>query len=74
MANGDVHTVPHGGAWVNRIEGGEDMFGSYETKSDAVQAGRLRASQDGVEHLIHNEDGTIGERNSYGNDPQSSKG
>jgi hypothetical protein len=27
-----------------------------------------------VEHHIHKLDGTIGEHNSYGNDPRSSKG
>ena len=30
-------------------------------------AGRAAAKKDGVEHLIHKKDGTIGERNSYGN-------
>lgn len=28
----------------------------------------------GVEHVIKKMDGTIGEKNSYGNDPESSKG
>lgn len=32
------------------------------------------AKNDGVEHLIHNKDGTISERNSYGNDPYPPKG
>jgi hypothetical protein len=27
-----------------------------------------------VEHLVHKRDGTIGERNSYGNDPPSRPG
>jgi hypothetical protein len=27
-----------------------------------------------VEHIIQNKDGQVGERNSYGNDPRSSKG
>jgi hypothetical protein len=27
-----------------------------------------------VEHLIHNQDGMISERNSYGNDPRSRPG
>ena len=30
--------------------------------------------RDKVEHLVHKRDGTIGERNSYGNDPSASKG
>jgi hypothetical protein len=33
--------------------------------------GRGRARQDQTEHVIHKQDGTIGERNSYGHDPAS---
>jgi Uncharacterized protein conserved in bacteria (DUF2188) len=36
--------------------------------------GRARAQADRTEHLINNEDGTISERNSYGNDPASRPG
>jgi hypothetical protein len=30
--------------------------------------------RDKAEHIIHKQDGTIGERNSYGSDPTSSAG
>lgn len=32
------------------------------------------ARRDKVEHLIHRKDGSIGDRNSYGNDPYPPKG
>jgi uncharacterized protein DUF2188 len=35
----------------------------------AVAAGRGRAKQDKTEHVIHNQDGAISERNSYGGRP-----
>jgi hypothetical protein len=46
----------------------------FPTKAEAQQAGRETAKRDGVEHVIHNKDGQIGERNSYGNDPASRPG
>jgi Uncharacterized protein conserved in bacteria (DUF2188) len=48
--------------------------GAHSTKEDAVAAGRARAKQDTTEHVIHNQDGTISERSSYGNDPASRPG
>lgn len=46
------------------------MLSQHETKQDAVGAGRAQAIRDQPEHIIHKEDGTIGERNSYGSDPK----
>ena len=53
---------------------GERIQGSFATKEVAVSEGRLRAIDAETEHVIHNEDGTIGERNSYGADPASRPG
>jgi hypothetical protein len=74
MADGFVHTVYKNGQWANEIEGGAVFGGPHLTKEDAVAAGQARAQQDSTEHVIHNQDGAIGERNSYGNDPASSPG
>ena len=74
MADGFVHTVFKGRQWVNEIEGGDVFGGPHPTKEQAVSAGRVRAMQDGTEHVIHTEGGVITERNSYGNDPASSPG
>jgi hypothetical protein len=38
-------------------------------KQEAVSAGRDLAKIRSTEHVIHNQDGTISERNSYGSDP-----
>lgn len=76
MAKGDIHTVPHGDGWANRVEGGERVSNTAPTKSEAQSSGRDMARERGVEHLIHNRDGQIGERNTYPRtrDPRASKG
>jgi hypothetical protein len=74
MANGDIHTVHRGGKWLNEVEGGKRASNSADTKAKAVAAGRQMARDRRVEHLIHKLDGTIGERNSYGNDPPRRSG
>jgi hypothetical protein len=71
---GEVHTVYRDGQWRNELGGGPDLGGTHATKELAVSAGRDAARQRGVEHVIHNQDGTIGEKNSYGNDPRSVPG
>jgi hypothetical protein len=71
---GEVHTVYRDGQWRNELGGGPDLGGTHATKEQAVSAGRDEARQRGVEHVIHNQDGTIGEKNSYGNDPSSVPG
>jgi Uncharacterized protein conserved in bacteria (DUF2188) len=74
MADGFVHTVFKDGQWINEIEGGKKFGAGYATKEDAVEAGRRQAQQDATEHVVHNEDGKIGERNSYGRDPAGRPG
>jgi hypothetical protein len=70
MTEGFVHTVHRDGRWTNSLEG-EDraISGTFATKAEAVEAGRAEARRRNTEHVIHNEDGSIGERNSYGGDP-----
>ncbi len=76
MAKGDIHTVKRDDHWVNEVEGGQRASNSAPIKSDAQAKGREMAIERGVEHLIHKENGQIGERNTYprSRDPRSSKG
>jgi hypothetical protein len=76
MSKGDIHTVPHGDRWANRAEGNERVSNTAPTKAEAERVGREMAIDRDVEHLIHNRDGRIGERNTYprSRDPRSSKG
>jgi hypothetical protein len=76
MAKGDIHTVPHGDGWANRVEGNERVSNTASTKAEAQAEGRDMAIRRGVEHLVHNSDGEIGKRSTYprSRDPKSSKG
>ena len=63
---GGVHTVPAPGWW-NVMDG--KVLSKHRHKEQAVEAGREIARKVEVEHTIHLENGKIGEKNSYGNDP-----
>ena len=70
----NIHTVPTDDGWANRREDATRASSTHVTKAEAEAAGRQAAKKDGVEHVIHKKDGTIGGRNSYGNDPYPPKG
>jgi hypothetical protein len=74
VAKGFIHTVYKNEQWTNELEEGDEFGGVHATKEEAVAAGRSRARQDKTEHVIHNQDGVISERNSYGNDPARGPG
>ena len=75
MPKGDVETFHENGAWHNRIEGtGETIGGAHDTRDDAIAAGRDEAVRRGVEHIVHNLNGQIGDRSSHGNDPRNIPG
>lgn len=61
-----VHTVPNpnGSGWVNEIKG--EPVSRHLRKNTAVERGRELAKDLRTEHSIHNLDGTIGRKNSYG--------
>ena len=69
-----IHTVYRKDQWVNVREGSDRAVSRADTKADAQAAGRQQAMKDKVEHVIHNKDGQIGQKSSYGNDPRRSKG
>lgn len=70
-----VHTVPNpkGNGWINELEGLPEPR-VFKVKFAAVEVGKKLAQKHHVEHTIHKKDGTIGQKNSYGNDPRNVKG
>jgi hypothetical protein len=74
MAGKAVHTVPHGDGWANMRDGGKRVAKVFRTKEQAQAAGRETARREHVEHLVHNSDNKIGERNSYGPDRRDRRG
>ena len=73
MAKKDVHTTPNpkGKGWVNQVGG--EIVSRHRNKDNAQDRGRDIARDNQSEHTIHRRDGTIGEKNSYGKDPNPPK-
>ena len=74
MPKGDIETVREDDQWTNVVQGEGPSHLVFDTKDDAIAEGRRLAKDAGVEHIIKNEDGTIAERHSYGNDPRDIPG
>lgn len=73
-ANRPIHTVPTDEGWQNRREGASRGGPIFATKLKAQNAGKAQAMRDKTEHIIHNKNGEIGVRHSYGNDPHPPQG
>ena len=74
MANKPIETYHEDGQWKSRRQGNERAFSVGGTKAEQTTLGRTAAKRDAVEHTIKKMDGTIGEKNSYGNDPNPPPG
>lgn len=70
----NVETYSEDGRWKNRVLGNKRASNIFDTKAEAQAKGREMAQKLHSEHIIKKRDGTIGERNSYGNDPYPPKG
>lgn len=69
-----IHTVSRPGGWGNLKSGASRVGKIYGTKAQAQAIGRKSAMKQGAEHIIHNQNGKISSRNSYGSDPHPPKG
>lgn len=69
----EVHTTPNpnGAGWVNQVGG--QVVSNHRLKERAVERGREEAQERHTEHAIHNLNGEIGRKNSYGGDPNPPK-
>lgn len=74
MSRKNQHVVPHGNEWGVRGEGNERLTYITPTQSEAINLARDIAENQQSELFIHNRQGQIRERNSYGNDPYPPKG
>lgn len=73
MAKGQ-HVVPSAHGWAVRKAGSTRASSLHRTQAQAIAAGTEIARNQGTELYIHDEDGRIRERNSYGRDPHPPKG
>jgi hypothetical protein len=68
-----VHVTPRGNKWAVIREGNERATSLHDTQAEAVKKGRETARRDKTEFILHNQQGEIRERDSYGSDPKPSK-
>ncbi len=69
-----IHTVHRPNGWGNISSGATKVSKIFETKIEAQSAGRQTAINQKAEHVIHNINGKIASKNSYGNDPNPPRG
>lgn len=64
------HVVPAiGGGWSVKKEGAARAVRHFPTKDEAESWARARSIKERADLVIHRLDGTIAEKNSFGNDP-----
>ena len=69
-----VHVTPREDGWAVVREGSQRASSVHPTQKEAEKAGRQAARKDQTEFVLHNRQGQIRERDSYGRDSRSSKG
>jgi uncharacterized protein YdaT len=73
MAKKNQHVVPLGNGWAVKGEGSSKFTVITETQKDAITVAREIAKSNKSELVIHGKDGKIRDKDSYSNDPKSSK-
>lgn len=63
------HVVRHEDGWAVRGAGNERATGVFGAQSEAIDAGRRIAQNQGSELLVHGRDGRIRSKDSFGPDP-----
>lgn len=74
MVKKNQHVVPYKNEWAVRGEGNDRVTSVHSTQSSAIEVAREIAINKKAEVVIHRPDGTIRDKNSYGNDPRNVKG
>lgn len=68
------HVVPSGNQWAVKGAGNSKSTLVTQTQSQAIAVAKEIAKNQNSELFIHNRQGQIRERNSYGNDPNPPQG
>jgi hypothetical protein len=74
MKRKEVHVVPQGQEWEVKLSSSKTPHSTFRLKAEAEKAGTALARELETELVIHKKDGTIAEKNSFGNDPVPPKG
>jgi len=74
MARKSQHVVRHKNGWAVKRGGASRASKVFKKQSSAFSFGRKVSINQRAELFIHGRNGQIRMKNSYGNDPKSSKG
>jgi hypothetical protein len=70
MSKPSKHVIPNpSGGWAVKNSGAVRASRTFDTQAEAITYGRNVAKSAHTELYIHGRDGTIKNKNSYGNDP-----
>jgi hypothetical protein len=69
MSNKNFHSVPWGKDWAAKKEGTEKPLSVHHTQAAAEDKVHKLAKQNEVEAVYHRGNGTIKDKDSFGNDP-----
>jgi hypothetical protein len=69
-----IFVSPSGKNWKVKLAKNDRASYVFDTKAEAMKKGIEMAKKNNAELFIQKRDGTIGEKNSYGNDPREIKG
>lgn len=69
MARNNQHVVTHNDDWAVKGEGNNRVTSIHDTQAEAIDAARDIAINHRSEVVIHDRQGRIRDRDSYGNDP-----
>ena len=73
MQKKNQHVIPHNDNWAVKGAGNGKVTKNFDKKSDAIIYAKEIATNQKTELIIHKGDGTIQNKNSYGNDPNPPK-
>ena len=73
MSKKNQHVIPSGKDWAVKGEGNARKTVIVDTQAEAIKIAREIAIKQKSEVVIHRPDGTIRDKDSYGNDPNPPK-
>lgn len=74
MPGRNQHVVPREDGWAVRGEGAQRDTTQHPTQAEAIDAAREIARNQGSELFVHNRQGRIRSRDTYGGDPFPPRG
>ena len=60
-----VHTIFQDGCWVNELGLDSPPMSRHASMQEAIESGREYAETRSTEHLVHDRDGLVADRQSY---------